>query len=64
MFAEFCSIDPVSVTLLKKKLLGSFEIEMLKPVLRSRSRWSRNYLRPEAGAKINFFLNKFLLQSV
>ena len=26
----------------------------LKPVLRSRSRWSRNYLRPGAGAKNKF----------
>ena len=28
-------------------------------VLRSRSRWSRNYLGPGAGAKIKFLINIF-----
>ena len=37
-----------------------------KPVLRSRIRslWSRNYLRPGAGAEIKYLFNKYLLKSV
>ena len=35
----------------------------VKAVLRSRSRWSRNYLGPGAGAEIKFLIN-ILLQSV
>ena len=33
-----------------------------KPVLRSRSRWSRNNLGPGAGAEIKFFINIFCSQ--
>ena len=40
----------------------------LKAVLRSRSRWSRNYLRPRAGAEAawsrNYLIDKYLVQTV
>ena len=47
---------PASVT--------SLNILSFHSVLRSRSRWSRNYLRPGAGAEITGTLKKYLLQSV
>ena len=36
--------------------------EMHQSVLRSRSRWNRNYLRPGAGAEIVFLINIYFSQ--